>query len=120
MKNKTGVLEEKDYESIRGALGYLLAGLEGNTDGHKINSITVQQTDLSDFRVVVRAQERDGTELGVYVVAFSNGREPATALLHAEAGYRENVTRWSPDRFAEGASGNGTPKIKQARLRISD
>jgi len=120
MVKNLGEIKDSDYEHLRDAITYLLAGLEGATDGHKINGIAVQQTGVSDFRVVLRAQERDATGLGVHVISFTNASEPAVALLRAERGYRENVVRWTVDRFAEGVGDNGNPEIKQARLHLTD
>lgn len=120
MTKKQALLEVKDYEHLVGSITYLLAGLEGNTDGYQIVSVTLQQAGVSDFRVVLRARGASASGDPVRVVGFSNGGEPAIALLNAEKGYRENVIRWSVDRFAESISKDGESKNGQPRLSITN
>lgn len=103
-------------DGLTQGIGYLLAGLAGNTDGNEITGVTIQQTRVSGFRVILRAIQRDTEGGSVRVVGFTSGSDPSSALLYAESAYRENAIRWSPDRFAKSVSANG--KKKNKRLNI--
>ncbi len=120
MKKTQTKVEINDYEQLNEILVYLLAGLTGRTDGNEIVSITVQQADLSAYRVVIRARGVDDDGNPVRVVGFTGGSSPSSALLLAEEGYRENVIRWTVDRFAKSVSDNGSSKIKEAGLSITN
>lgn len=120
MKKSRTKVEIEDYERLNEILTYLLAGLAGYTDGNEIVSLTVQQADLSAFRVIIRARARDDSGDSVRLVGFANGSTPASALLVAEDGYRTNVIRWITDRFAASASDNGSSKIKNDGLTLTE
>lgn len=120
MKKKERVSEVENYEQLNTILIYLLAGLTGCTDGYELVSVTVQQADLSAYRVVLRASDNSGSGDPIRLVGFTSGHQPASALLLAEEGYRDNLIRWSVDKFAKGLIDNGSSKIKKARLTIND
>ncbi len=120
MKNSQTKVETKDYEQLNTILLYLLAGLTGSTDGNEIISLTVQQADISAFRVVIRARGVDSAGGTLRVVAFTGASSPTAALLLAEKGYRENSIRWTADRFAKSSSDNGSSKTKEHGLSITD
>lgn len=108
---------KKEQEGLDGAIRFILAGLQGFTDGHELVSVTLQQTDLSDYRVILRGSDVRDAESPVRLVAFSSGSTPAAALLAAERGYRENKIRWTVDRFANDISDNGAGKARQLRIK---
>lgn len=120
MKQEDFLSKEMQHDSLAEALPYLLAGFEGRTDGHKINSVTVQQTRFSGYRVVIRAVGRGDSGDRLHVVAFTTGDSPGTALLLSEEAYKSNVIRWSVDRFAKNISDNGTPKDGRRELSITN
>lgn len=120
MKKSQTKVELSDYEQLNDILIYLLAGLTGHTDGNELVSITVQQADLSAFRVVLRARREVPSGGSVRVVGFTNASNPTSALLIAEQGYRKNAIRWIDDRFAESISDNGKAKISVNELSIRD
>lgn len=120
MKDPDALLELEDYERLTSTIPYLLAGLENHTNGHEIKSITVQQTRVSGYRVVARAIDRSDAGDPIHVVGFSSSDQPGTALLIFEAGYRDNLIRWSVDRFAKSLSDNGSAKNEKTRLSITN
>lgn len=120
MKESKGKLEHVDYEQLTSSIPYLLAGLEGNTDGNKLKSFAVQQIGPSDFRVVVRAIGTDDVGDPVHLVCFTNSGEPGTALLYAEDGYREGTAGWSIDRFAKSIGDDGPSANGRNKLTISN
>lgn len=119
MNNKEQLIEVDDYEQLTLSIPYLLAGLEGLTDGHKIDSLAVQQAGFSSYRVVIRGQSIDDSGDPIYVVSFTNASQPAIALLLAEEGYRDNLIRWKVDRFATSASDNGSSENERAKLNLT-
>lgn len=120
MHEKQAKLELEEYEQLNRTIPYLLAGLEGYTNGHKINSVTVQQDGLHGYRVILRAVGVNPGGDTLFFVGFSNGSDPGAALLFAENGYRENVIRWSIDRFAKSLSDNGSSEDEGGKLTIRD
>lgn len=120
MSKKQSVSIGEDYEQLVGCIPYLLAGLEGLTNGHQINSIAVQQTGLSGFRIILRATGDYNGESSVHLVSFTTASDPGAAILLAEEGYRENVTRWSIDRYAQSISDRDSSKNDNGRLSIRE
>ncbi len=120
MVKKSDVSIGEDYGKLVESIPYLLAGLEGITDGHKINGFTVQQTGISGFRVILRATGEHRGDDSVHLVSFTTASDPGTAILLAEEGYREDVIRWSIDRFAKGASASSPSKNGGHGLTIRD
>lgn len=120
MKENGRLLEAKDYERLTDTIPYLLAGLTGHTDGHHIDSITVQQAGLSGFRILIRANGTDSEGDRLHFVGFSNASDPGAAILVAERGYRENLIRWKIDRFAKSAVEGGASKDERTKLSIRD
>jgi hypothetical protein len=120
MKKKVlqDAITEENFNDLTKAIPYLLAGLEGLTNGNKLISVTLQQTDLSGFRVVLRSIQERASGDSVRVVGFTSGSSAPECLLFAEAGYRENVIRWHVDRFAKSVSQDGPSK--NGRLVIND
>jgi len=110
--------EELKHDELTSVLPYLLAGLEGNTNGYQITSVAVQQAGLSGYRVVVRATGRNGSGDPVCVVGFTNSDNPGSALLLAEEGYERNLVKWKVDRFATGIGESGPSKNGDDKLTI--
>ena len=119
MTKKEPKIEVQDYEQLTKSIPYLLAGLEGHTNGHKINSIAVQQARFSGYRVVIRGTELHDSRDPVHVVSFTSGSEPAVALLLAEEGYREDLIRWIVDKFKKSVSDNGSSKNERTKLNLT-
>lgn len=109
----------ENYGKLVEGLPYILAGLEGLTNGHKLNSITVQQAGLSGYRIILRGTGDFNGESSVHVVGFTAASDPATAILLAEEGYRDNVIRWSVDRFAKSISDSKSSKNGNDGLTIT-
>lgn len=103
---------------IASAIPFLLAGLEGHTDGVEIHSISLQRGRDSGMRVVLRGESISPDGHTLRVVAFTNAELATEVLLLAETGYRENVIRWHLDRFAIGTSDNGRSENGVKPLRI--
>ena len=120
MTDSKGQLELVDYEQLTSTLPYLLAGLEGHTDGNELKSVTIQQASVSGFRIVIRGFARKDTGAPVCVVGFASGTTPGSALLLAEGAYREGLIRWTVDRYAKSSSNGDGSKDESTRLTIRD
>ena len=110
------LVEDKHYDDLNRTLPYIIAGLEGNTDGNEIVSITVQQAGLSTFRVVLRAIQRSDADDPVRVVGFTTATTAAGAFALVEKGYGGNDIKWKIDRYANGTKPNSDSKNKQLRI----
>ncbi len=119
MKKKESLLGEQLHDQLTECLTYLLAGLAGHTDGHHINSVAVQQTGVSGYRVVIRATGFDASGDTVHFVSFTTGDSPQRTLLLAEGAYRDNVVQWKIDRFATSAGSNGAAKDERSKLVLT-
>lgn len=120
MATKNTQLKDKDhdYNQLKAALPFLLAGLEGHTDGIELLGISLQRGRDGDYRVVLRGNGATPDGHPLRVVAFTNGEEPADVLICAEEGYRDNLVRWHVDRFAKGVVDNGKPETGKNGLTI--
>lgn len=107
---------KEEQNGLDDSIRYILAGLSGNTDGNELVGITIQQTRLSGFRVILRGIQRDSDGSTLRVVGFTSSDNPSGALLHAEQAYRENLIRWTPDRFAKSVSANGGKKAERLNI----
>lgn len=107
---------KKVQDGLDASIPYLLAGLQGNTDGNELVSVAIQQAGLHGYRVVLRGVQRETADDSIRVVKFSSGASSAGALLVAEAAYRDGVGHWQVDRFAPSTSRNGSSKVKQLKI----
>lgn len=110
---------EEDYLEFTRSIPYLLAGLEGNTNGYRLTSIAVQQAGFRSFRVILRGRKRDPDGRTICVVSFTSANDPASCLLHAEVGYREDLIRWHTDKFATSIEPDNSKKDERRKLDIA-
>lgn len=118
MKSDVGNSYLKDYpeDDIVKAIPYLLAGLEGRTDGHELVSVAVQQAGVSSFRVVLRAIQREPAGHQLRVVGFTSGLSAAGVIVCVEEGYKGDLIKWKPDKFAKGIMSDNGSKAKKLRI----
>lgn len=120
MEKTKGLTEELNHDGLTDAIPYLLAGFEGRTSGNKVNSITVQQTGFSGYRVIIRGTGFDERGDTIYIVSFTIGNTPGQALLIAEGAYREDLIQWKVDQFAASSSNHGATKNEKRQLTLLD
>lgn len=112
--------EEEVADEFTRIFQFVLAGLEGRTNGIPLKSIRLQSCGDAGFRVVLKGDRESDSGGRVGVVAFTNADSPGECMALVEAAYRKNGLRWHIDEYAGNASANGSAKSKVAELVILD